>query len=99
MNYKAKLMLKCPYCKRQSNEYNWSLQTASRYSIGAETCPTVIMVLLETINGNKDAFDGFRLVCPRCYHGVDFEELSLPPKEDILHYADEVGDEYCQAWL
>lgn len=95
----AKLMIKCPACNKNSNEYNWSMQTAARFSIGEETCPTLIMVILETINGDQEMFAGYRVVCPRCYHGIDFEELELPVKEDILSYAKLVGEDYIQKWI
>lgn len=98
-NTKAKLMIKCPYCKRDSNEYNWSLQTAARFSIGIETCPTLIMVLLAAVNGTVDDFAGYRVVCPSCFHGINFEELSLPNADDILAYADLVGEEYINMWI
>lgn len=98
-NTKAKLMIKCPNCNRDSNEYNWTMQTAARFSIGIDTCPTLIMVLLENINGNADDFDGYRVVCPHCYHGINFEELNLPDKDEILAYADLVGDEYIYTWI
>lgn len=95
----AKLMLKCPYCKKASNEYNWSLQTAARFSIGTDTCPTLIMVLIATSKGNQDDFAGYRLVCPNCYHGVNFEELELPSQEEIQAYSDLVGEKYINTWL
>ncbi|MBO8158397.1 hypothetical protein [Thermosyntropha sp.] len=96
---KTRLAIKCPYCKRESDEYNWSLATAARYSIGEDTCPVLIQVLLAYINGNGDMFDGYRLVCPKCYHGVDFTELSPPPKQEIEEYAAKAGEEYCNMWL
>ncbi|SHG63139.1 hypothetical protein SAMN02745221_00649 [Thermosyntropha lipolytica DSM 11003] len=95
----AVLMIKCPYCGRESNEYNWSLATAARYSIREETCPVLIQVLLATINGEGEFFAGYRLVCPKCYYGVNFEELTLPAEKDIREYAAKAGEDYCQMWL
>lgn len=95
----ARLMIKCPYCNRESNEYNWSLATAGRYSIRDETCPVLIQVLLAHINGEGEFFAGYRLVCPKCYYGVDFEELVLPAEKDIREYAEKAGEDYCQMWL
>ena len=97
-NANARLMIKCPYCKRESNEYNWSLQTAARFSIGEETCPTLIMVLL-TNQDDPETFAGYRIVCPHCFHGINFEELTLPTKEEIENYAKLVGEEYTKMWL
>lgn len=94
----AKLMIKCPYCKRESNEYNWSLQTAARFSIGADTCPTLIMVILANLK-DSDTFAGYRVVCPYCFHGINFEELTLPDNEAISTYARLVGDEYASMWI
>ena len=98
-NVQAKLMIKCPVCKKDSNEYNWSLQTAARFSIGADTCPTFIMVMLEAIKGDPEIYSGYRVVCPRCYHSVGFEELTLPGDSDTLKYAEQVGVDYCNYWL
>lgn len=98
-NTNAKLMIKCPNCKKDSNEYNWSMQTAARFSIGIDTCPTLIMVLLAAVNGTSDDFAGYRVVCPHCYHGINFEELTLPDKDNILAYADLVGEEYINIWI
>jgi ssDNA-binding Zn-finger/Zn-ribbon topoisomerase 1 len=91
-------MIKCPACKKESNEYNWSMKTAAKFSIGAETCPTLIQVLLEWVKGNEETFDGFRLVCPRCNFGINFEDLPKPDGDAILRYAREVGQEYCEHW-
>lgn len=95
----AVLMIKCPYCGRESNEYNWTLATVARYSVGEETCPVLIQVLIANIEGNGDFFDGYRLVCPKCYHGIDFTELDLPDDKSIKEYADKAGEDYCQMWL
>lgn len=97
-NADAKLMIKCPHCQRDSNEYNWSLQTAARFSIGEETCPTLIMVILGT-RGNEDNFSGYRVVCPHCFHGINFEELTIPAASEIDTYADLVGEDYTNMWL
>ena len=93
------LKIQCPVCKKQSNEYNWTLKTAAKFSIAAETCPTVIQVLLESVRGNEASFDGFRLVCPRCNYGVNLEDLPMPDADSILRYASEVGHAYCECWL
>lgn len=97
-NANAKLNIRCPNCKRDSNEYNWSLQTAARFSVGAETCPTLIMVILASYD-EPDTFAGYRVVCPHCFHGINFEELTLPSDEEILNYATLVGDNYANMWL
>lgn len=94
----AKLMIKCPNCNNEINEYNWTLKTAARFSIGEDTCPTFIMVLLEAVKGNPETFDGYRLICPKCYYGTNFEDLTLPDHDNILKYAEAVGEEYCKHW-
>ncbi|MEA1959898.1 MAG: hypothetical protein U9N81_01175 [Bacillota bacterium] len=94
----AVLKIQCPACKKESNEYNWTLKTAAKFSIGEETCPTVIQVLLALVHGDEETYDGFRMVCPRCNYGVNFDEVSKPDSESILRYADEVGEEYCDYW-
>jgi phage FluMu protein Com len=94
----AQLKIKCPGCKKSRNEYNWSLKTAARYSIGADTCPTLIQVLLASLDGDEETFAGFRLVCPKCNYGINYEELEKPSAEEILAYARAVGEEYCYFW-
>lgn len=94
----AQLMIKCPCCKKNRNEYNWSLKTAARYSIGAETCPTLIQVLLASLRGEEDIYAGYRLVCPKCNYGINYEELERPDAQQIQWYAQAVGDEYCNHW-
>lgn len=97
-NANAKLIIKCPNCKRGSNEYNWSLQTAARFSIGEETCPTLIMVILAN-QEDPENFAGYRVVCPNCFHGINYEELTLPPDDEIENYAKLVGDDYTNMWI
>ena len=41
----AELMIRCPECGRQSDEYNWTLKTAAHYSI-RRNLSTVIQVIL-----------------------------------------------------
>lgn len=95
---KAQLPIKCPACKKSRNEYNWSLKAAARYSIGADTCPTLIQVLLASLDGDEETFAGFRLICPKCNYGVNYEDLEKPAPDDILAYARAVGEEYCYFW-
>lgn len=94
----AQLMIKCPACKKSRNEYNWSMKTAARYSIGEETCPTLIQVLLASLRGEDEVFDGYRLICPKCNYGINYEELEKPAEEQILAYAQAVGEDYCEGW-
>jgi len=94
----VQLMIKCPSCKKSRNEYNWSLKTAARYSIGEETCPTLIQVLLSSLDGDEETFAGFRLICPKCNYGINFEELEKPDAEQVRSYARAMGEEYCMFW-
>ena len=94
----SQLMIKCPACKKGRNEYNWSLKTAARYSIGADTCPTLIQVLLSSLEGDEETFAGYRLVCPKCNYGINYENLEKPDAEAIRAYAKAVGEEYCYFW-
>lgn len=93
------LMIACPRCGKPSNEYNWTLKTAAYFSRGEETCPTFIQVMLDALNSPAPSFEGYRLLCPLCNQGSDFEEITLPPKDEILSYAEAMGDEYCEAWI
>lgn len=93
-----RLMIACPQCGRQNSEYRWTLKTAARFSIGADTCPSLIMVLLTELQGQGGEFYGYRLICPCCHQGVNREELTLPPTEAIWDYARGQGEAYCTAW-
>ncbi|HOQ09647.1 MAG TPA: hypothetical protein PLG09_05935 [Syntrophomonadaceae bacterium] len=94
----AELMIRCPECKRLSNEYNWTLKTAAHFSIGEETCPSVLQVILATLEGQGDMFDGYRMICPRCNYGIDFSRIDLPDYDAVMNYAQLVGEDYCQGW-
>lgn len=94
----AQLMIKCPSCKKTRNEYNWSVKTAARYSIGEDTCPTLIQVLLASLRGEDQLYAGYRLICPKCNYGVNYEDLEKPDTEKTLLYAQAVGKEYCDHW-
>ena len=94
----AQLMISCPSCKKSRNEYNWSVKTAARFSIGEETCPTLMQVLLASIRGEEALYDGYRLICPKCKYGINYEDLSKPDPEKILQYAEAVGQAYCDYW-
>lgn len=94
----ARLLLQCPNCKKEVNEYNWTLETAAKFSIGEDTCPALIQVLIEDLNGNGSFFDGFRLICPFCHYGVNYEDINKPEREQILEYAEAVGEKYCEHW-
>lgn len=98
-NHLAELKIKCPVCKRPSNEYNWTLKTAAHFSQQEETCPTVITVIDAINNGEGEMFYGFRMFCPLCNYGVDIEEVELPGNEEVKKYMQEVGEDYCRAWL
>ena len=99
INNKAELKIKCPRCRRVSNEYNWTLKTAAHFSQKEETCPTVISVIHAILNGEGDLYYGFRMFCPQCNYGVDIEEIELPGSEEVEEFIKEVGEAYCQAWL
>jgi hypothetical protein len=94
----AELMIRCPECRRQSDEYNWTLKTAAHFSIGEETCPTVIQVILATLEGQGDLFAGYRMICPRCNYGIDFTRIEIPEYEEVMDYAQLAGEDYCQGW-
>ena len=98
-NKLAKLNITCPYCKKPSNEYNWTLKTAAHYSQKEETCPTVISVIHAIHHGEGEMFYGFRMFCPLCNYGTDIEEVELPTLEEVDQYVLDVGDEYVQTWL
>lgn len=94
----AQLIIRCPECRKSSNEYNWTLKTAAHFSIGEDTCPAVIQVLLAALDGEGDLYDGFRMICPRCNYGIDFTRIELPDEESVRNYARSVGEDYCQSW-
>jgi hypothetical protein len=94
----AELMIRCPECRKQSNEYNWTLKTAAHFSIGEETCPTVIQVILATLEGQGDFFEGYRMICPRCNYGIDFTRIEIPDHDAVMNYAQLAGEDYCQGW-
>lgn len=94
-----RLMIACPRCGRESSEYRWSMKTAARFSVGADTCPTFIQVLLAAQEGRGAEYDGYRLICPHCHNGVNFDELgALPPPAAVTAYAAARGAEYCRHW-
>lgn len=95
----VELKIRCPECRKPSNEYNWTLKTAAHFSCGADTCPTVIQVILATLDGQGDIFDGYRMICPRCNYGINFTRIDMPDADQVEIYAQAMGEEYCQAWL
>ncbi|HHW61009.1 MAG TPA: hypothetical protein GX404_03790 [Syntrophomonadaceae bacterium] len=95
----VKLSIQCPACKRSSEEYSWTMKTAAMFSIGEDTCPGVLQVMLATLDGEGEYFDGYRMVCPRCHNGVNFDEIQLPAEEEIRAYAEAAGEEYRNLWL
>ncbi|HZK44251.1 MAG TPA: hypothetical protein VFC73_08220 [Syntrophomonadaceae bacterium] len=95
----AKLQITCPNCKRSANEYNWTLKTAAYFSQKDETCPTVIGALQAIHNGEGEMYEGFRMFCPLCSRGVNIEEIEIPGFDEVEKYVQEVGEDYCAAWL
>ena len=82
----AELMIRCPECRKQSNEYNWTLKTAAHFSIGQKPVHRY-QVILATLEGQGEFFDGYRMICPRCNYGIDFERIDLPDHDE--------GDRLC----
>ncbi|MDO4540441.1 MAG: hypothetical protein Q4B48_04995 [Syntrophomonadaceae bacterium] len=92
-------MIGCPRCGRKSSEYRWSMKTAARFSVGADTCPPLIQVLLAGLDGRGDDYDGYRLICPGCNNGVNADELAaLLAEAEIRAYAAGQGAQYCDYW-
>lgn len=94
----GELLIRCPECRKLSREYNWTLKTAAHFSCREDTCPTVIQVILAAMEDQGQSFDGFRMICPRCNYGINFDRIKLPDPDQVQRYVEEVGEEYCRGW-
>lgn len=86
-------MIYCSACGKSANEYNWTLETAASFSEGDKTCPTLLLLLLESLD-DPAKYEDFQLVCPHCHEKVRFKLLPRPEQEALLQYAREVGEAY-----
>jgi len=89
----AQLMIYCPRCGNHVNEYNWTLETASKFSVDGKTTPTVIYVLLQLADHNQE-WENFRVVCPRCHETIPIKQLPPLERQQLEDYAREVGEAY-----
>lgn len=89
----AELSLYCPRCGNRENEYNWTLETASKFSVNGHETPTLISILLRIAEGDH-SWDNYRVVCPRCHETLPLRQLPVPAREELLEYIRQVGEEY-----
>lgn len=89
----AELMIYCPRCGNHVNEYNWTLETASKFSVKGKSTPTMIYVLLQMADHEKE-WESFRVVCPRCHETIPIKLLPQIEREQLEVYAREVGEVY-----
>ena len=87
------LMLYCSACGKHANEYNWTLETAASFSDGDKTCPTLLLLLLESLD-DPQKYEDYQLVCPHCHEKVRIKQITMPAREALLQYAQEVGEAY-----
>lgn len=92
-NTAAQLIIRCPICGNDVNEYNWTLDTAASYSNAENTCPTFLYILIEIIE-KRESVEKYTVRCPRCSEGVKLELLKIPEKDKLLEYLEEVGEDY-----
>jgi hypothetical protein len=97
-NENAELLIYCSRCSLRANEYNWTLETASLYSVKGRETPTFIYVLLDSARGNKTKWESFKVVCPRCHEKIILRRLTIPSIELLEEYAAEVGLEYVNSF-
>ena len=86
-------MIYCSACGKDANEYNWTLATAATFSDGDKTCPTLLQLLLQPLDDPKK-YEDYQLVCPHCHEKVRIKQLTIPEREALLQYLQEVGEEY-----
>lgn len=95
----AELLIYCPKCGLWDNEYNWTLETASKYSVNGKQIPTLIYILLEVARGNYQKWETFKVLCPRCHESVQIRKLlPLPDDELMQKYVKEVGQSYVDSF-
>ncbi len=86
-------MIYCSACGKHANEYNWTLETAATFSDGDKTCPTLLQLLLESLDDPKK-HEETQLVCPQCHEKIRLKQLTIPAREALSQYAQEVGEDY-----
>lgn len=89
----AELQIYCPRCGNKVNEYNWTLETASKFSVNGKTTPTLIYILLR-LTENDQQWNNFRVICPRCHETMPLKIIPIPEPEELLAYVKEVGEDY-----
>lgn len=94
INNGATLMIRCPVCGNNVNEYNYTLETAAHFSYENNSCPTFIKVLLAISDGDGDKHSDYNLICPRCHEEVKLDTLIIPDRELLLQYIEETGKGY-----
>ena len=87
------LMIYCSRCGNYVNEYNWTLETASKYSVNGKSTPTLIYILLQRADESKE-WESFKLVCPRCHETLPLKQIPQLEREQLEAYAREVGPAY-----
>lgn len=92
-NPAANLLIYCSACGKHANEYNWTLETAAVFSEDGKSCPTLLLLLLESLE-DPQKHASVQLVCPHCHEKVRFKQLPQPEREALLQYAREVGEAY-----
>ncbi|HOQ09646.1 MAG TPA: hypothetical protein PLG09_05930 [Syntrophomonadaceae bacterium] len=89
----AQLMIYCPRCGNYVNEYNWTLETASKFSENGKSTPTLIYVLLQLAD-HPQQWENFKVVCPRCHETMPVKILPPMDRQQLEAYAREVGEAY-----
>lgn len=92
-NLSAQLQIYCSRCGNKANEYNWTLETASKFSVPGRATPTLIYILQRLDEGDRQ-WESFRVVCPRCHETLPLQQLPFPGKTEMQAYIDAVGQEY-----
>ena len=94
-NENAELLVYCTKCGLWANEYNWTLETAAKYSVNGKETPTLIYILLEVAEGNLKEWEKFKVLCPRCHESMQVRKLlPLPDLDLIQQYVEAVGQGY-----
>lgn len=92
---KAELLIYCPKCGLWANEYNWTLETASKYSVKGKRIHTLIYIILDIARNNYKEWENYKVLCPRCHESMQMRKLlPLPAAEQMGEYIARVGQDY-----
>ncbi|NLB51973.1 MAG: hypothetical protein GX808_03435 [Syntrophomonadaceae bacterium] len=94
----AELLVYCPKCGLWANEYNWTLETASKYSVNGKQTHTLIYIFIDIAQGNYQKWENYKVLCPRCHESMQMRKLLPLPQEDLIAaYIAKVGQAYVQS--